>query len=294
MLCMENLSILNELVSTNLFLKSKKKLSVLLRKKRLINKNKIKFDAIIFKNFTIKIAENNLEIKKAQSLRYKIFFEEKKIKKKKLTFLLQRDYDFYDKISDHLIIIDNNRKVKDNVVGTYRLLRGNFAKLYKGFYTEQEFDISNLKKNFSSKNILELGRSCVHPEYRSGIILKLLWQGISKYIKIYKIKLLMGCASFNGTNPSKFEDEFSLLYKCYRLPKNYDVVSLQNNQISLKKNFDNFTIINKLPPLIKGYLRAGGMVSKNFYIDREFETIDYCVIMLTEKIVSRYHKKFLN
>ena len=291
---MENSSILNGLVSTNLFLKSKKKLYGLLRKKRFINKNKIKIDTIIFKNFTIKIAENNLEIKKAQSLRYKIFFEEKKIKKKNLKFLLQRDYDFYDKISDHLIIIDNNRKVKDNVVGTYRLLRGNFAKLYKGFYTEQEFDISNLKKNFSSKNILELGRSCIHPEYRSGIILKLLWQGISKYIKIYKIKLLMGCASFNGTNPSKFEDEFSLLYKCYRLPRNYDVDSLQNNQISLKKNFDNFTILNKLPPLIKGYLRAGGMVSKNFYIDREFETIDYCVIMLTEKIVSRYHKKFLN
>ena len=291
---MENLSILNELVSTNLFLKSKKKLSGFLRKKRFINKNKIKFDTIIFKNFTIKIAENNLEIKKAQSLRYKIFFEEKKIKKKKLKFLLQRDYDFYDKISDHLIIIDNNRKVKDNVIGTYRLLRGNLAKLYKGFYTEQEFDISNLKRNFSSKNILELGRSCIHTEYRSGIIIKLLWQGISKYIKIYKIKLLMGCASFNGTNPSKFEDEFSLLYKCYRLPRNYDVDSLQNNQISLKKNFDNFTIINKLPPLIKGYLRAGGMVSKNFYIDREFETIDYCVIMLTEKIVNRYHKKFLN
>ena len=291
---MENLSILNELVSTNLFLKSKKKLSGFLRKKRFINKNKIKFDTIIFKNFTIKIAENNLEIKKAQSLRYKIFFEEKKIKKKNLKFVLQRDYDFYDKISDHLIIIDNNRKVKDNVIGTYRLLRGNLAKLYKGFYTEQEFDISNLKKNFSSKNILELGRSCIHPEYRSGIILKLLWQGISKYIKIYKIKLLMGCASFNGTNPRKFEDEFSLLYKCYRLPRNYDVDSLQNNQISLKKNFDNFTILNKLPPLIKGYLRAGGLVSKNFYIDREFETIDYCVIMLTEKIVSRYHKKFLN
>ena len=141
MFYMENLSILNELVSTNLFLKSKKKLSGFLRKKRFINKNKIKFDTIIFKNFTIKIAENNLEIKKAQSLRYKIFFEEKKIKKKKLKFLLQRDYDFYDKISDHLIIIDNNRKVKDNVIGTYRLLRGNLAKLYKGFYTEQEFDI---------------------------------------------------------------------------------------------------------------------------------------------------------
>ena len=291
---MENLALLNQIVNTNLFVKTKKTMSSIIRKKRIIKKIKSEFEPIIFKNFTIKIAESNFEIKKAQSLRYKIFFKEKKIKKKSFKFLLQRDYDFYDKISDHLIIIDNNREIRDNVIGTYRLLRGNCAKLYRGFYTEQEFDISNLKKNFSSKDILELGRSCVHPQYRSGIILKLLWQGISNYIKMYKIKILMGCASFHGTNPSKFKDEFSLLYESYRLPEDYDVKSLQSNEISFNKNINHSTTLNKLPPLIKGYLRAGGMVSENFYIDTEFETIDYCVIMLTEKIVSRYQNKFLN
>ena len=291
---MENLTLLNEFINTNLFLKSKKKILVSIRKKKIINKNKIEFDPIVFKNYTIKIAKSNFEIKKAQSLRYKIFFKEKNIKRKNLKSLLQRDYDFYDKISDHLIIIDNDRQVKDNVIGTYRLLRGNNAKLYKGFYTEQEFDISNLKKNFSSKDILELGRSCIHPAYRSGIILKLLWQGISKYIKIYKIKILMGCASFNGTNPGKFKDEFFLLYDSYRLPKNYNVKSLQDNKVSFGKKINHSTILHRLPPLIKGYLRAGGMVSENFYIDRQFETIDYCVIMLTEQIVSRYQNKFLN
>ena len=291
---MENLSLFNELINTHLLLKSKKKISFSIRKKNIIDKNKIEFDPITFKNFTIKIAESNFEIKKAQSLRYKIFFKEKNIKRKNLKSLLQRDYDFYDKISDHLIIIDNDRQVKDNVIGTYRLLRGNNAKLYKGFYTEQEFDISNLRKNFSSKDILELGRSCVHPAYRSGIILKLLWQGISKYIKIYKIKILMGCASFNGINPNQFRDEFSLLYESYRLPKNYNIKSLQDNKILLGKNINHQTILNKLPPLMKGYLRAGGMVSKNFYIDREFETIDYCVIMLTDRVTRRYKKNFLN
>ena len=291
---MKNLALLNQIVNTNLFVKTKKTMSSIIRKKRIIKKIKSEFEPIIFKNFTIKIAESNFEIKKAQSLRYKIFFKEKKIKKKSFKFLLQRDYDFYDKISDHLIIIDNNREIRDNVIGTYRLLRGNCAKLYRGFYTEQEFDISNLKKNFSSKDILELGRSCVHPQYRSGIILKLLWQGISNYIKMYKIKILMGCASFHGTNPSKFKDEFSLLYESYRLPEDYDVKSLQSNEISFNKNINHSTTLNKLPPLIKGYLRAGGMVSENFYIDTEFETIDYCVIMLTEKIVSRYQNKFLN
>ena len=291
---MGNMALLKEFVNTSFFVKSKKKISIDIRKKRIINKNKIEFHPITFKNFTIKISQSNLEIKKAQSLRYRIFFKEKKIKRKDFKYLLQRDYDFYDKISDHLIIIDNNREVKDNVIGTYRLLRGNCAKLYKGFYTEQEFDLSNLKKNFSSKDILELGRSCVHHEYRSGIILKLLWQGISRYIKIYKIKILLGCASFNGTNPSKFKDEFSLLYESYRLPKNYNVKSLQDNEISFRKNIKHSTVLNKLPPLIKGYLRAGGLVSENFYIDREFETIDYCVIMLTDKIISRYKNKFLN
>ena len=104
----------------------------------------------------------------------------------------------------------------------------------------------------------------------------------------------MGCASFSGTNPCKFKDEFSLLHKSYRLPRIYDINSLQDNKIWLNNNIDHFITLNKLPPLIKGYLNAGGMVSKNFYIDREFETIDYCVIMLTDKIVSRYQKKFFN
>ena len=104
----------------------------------------------------------------------------------------------------------------------------------------------------------------------------------------------MGCASFHGTNPSNFKDEFSLLYENYRLPEDYNVKSLQDNEISSGKNIKQSTSLNRLPPLIKGYLRAGGMVSENFYIDKEFETIDYCVIMLTEKIVTRYKNKFLN
>ena len=77
---MENLPLLNEFINTNFFLKSRKKISFLIRKKKIIDKNKIEFDPIIFKNFTIKIAESNFEIKKAQSLRYKIFFNEKKLK----------------------------------------------------------------------------------------------------------------------------------------------------------------------------------------------------------------------
>ena len=74
---MQKLSLFNELINTNIIFKSKKKISSIIRKKKLIKKNKIEFKPIIFKNFTIKIGASNLEIKKAQSLRYKIFFKEK-------------------------------------------------------------------------------------------------------------------------------------------------------------------------------------------------------------------------
>ena len=79
----------------------------------------------------IKIVESNFEIQKAQTLRYEIFFKEKKIKRNNLKSLIHRDYDFYDKISNYLIIIDNNKEVKDNVIETYRSLRGNSTKLYR-------------------------------------------------------------------------------------------------------------------------------------------------------------------
>ena len=97
----------------------------------------------------------------------------------------KRDFDFHDKLADHLIIIVKERKNK--IFGTYKLLRGSVVKLNNGFYSEKEFDLSNRKKHFSIKNFLELGVSCVDLDYRSGFILKLLWMGLANYIKIYDL-----------------------------------------------------------------------------------------------------------
>ena len=291
---MDSLTLLNNIKASKFLLKGKKIISGNIRRQRFLKNNKLNFNPIIFKNFTVKIAQSNFEIKKAQHLRYQIFFKNKKDINKPINNLLKRDFDFYDKISDHIIIIDNNINNNENVVGTYRLLRGNFAKICKGFYTEQEFDISNLKKHFSNSNMLELGRSCVHPDYRSGIILKLLWQGISNYINDYKIKILFGCASFHGTDPKKFRNEFNLLRKNFCLSDDFNVKSLQKNSIHFQKLYDEKMVFKKLPPLIKGYLRAGGMMSKDYFIDKEFNTIDFCVVVFTDQIVNRYKNKFLH
>ena len=278
------------------FKKTTKKFSILKRKRIFLEKNKKYFQPIKIGKFEIKIAEFKHEIKRAQSLRYSVFYEEKKAKPKFSQKFLKLDYDDHDNIADHLIIIDKNKDI-NNVIGTYRLLRGCLAKIQKGFYSEREFDLSNLKRIFSSQSILELGRSCVHSDYRSGLILKLLWKGIAQYINLYEIKVLIGCASFNGINVNKILAELIYLKMNHSLPSKLKIKSTQINDtlfLDKKNNFCNQDIFSKLPPLIKGYLRLGGMVSSDYYIDYRFNTIDVCVLILTENIVTKYKKKFLH
>ena len=276
------------------FIKNKKIVSTSYRKKICFLKIKKIFKPINIGKFQIKIADTQKEIKKAQSLRYSIFYSEKKAKPNFSQKILRRDFDIHDKISDHLIIIDKN-KTNNEIVGTYRLLRGRSAKLYNGFYSEKEFDLSNIKKYFSNKSILELGRSCIHSEYRSGLILKLLWQGIAQYINIYKIKVLIGCASFGGINIYKITNELDFLNKRYSIPNQLFIKSVQSNldlSNKIEYNYCEKNIFNNLPPLIKGYLRAGGMVSNEYFIDYQFNTIDICILLLTENIENKYKKNF--
>ena len=277
------------------FKKTTKKFFIFSRKRTFLKNNQKFFEPINIGNFQIKIAEFKYEIKRAQSLRYSVFYKEKKAKPKFSQKIFKRDFDIHDNSSDHLLVIDKNKE-KNNVIGTYRLLRGSLAKIQKGFYTEQEFDLSNLKKLFSSQCILELGRSCIHLDYRSGLILKLLWQGIAKYIHLYEIKVLIGCASFNGVNASKISDELSYLNYNHSLPLELKIKSTQLNDTCSKLknyNYSNKNIFSNLPPLIKGYLRVGGMVSSDYYIDYQFNTIDVCILILTDNIERKYKNKFL-
>ena len=258
------------------------------------NFSKIKVD-----NFVIKIAEKKSELKKAQALRYSVFYKEKKaiptISKK----ILRLDYDKVDKFADHLIVIDKNRKgIKNKIVGTYRLLRGDIAARCGGFYTSSEFDLSNILSSFKNNQILELGRSCVHQNYRNGTIMNLLWKAIAEYVKLYDIKILLGCASFHGTDVMKYTNELSYLRKNFSLPDELSVKSLDTKiypvYTEINSNTNDLKTFVKLPPLIKGYLRIGGKVSRDCFVDYKFNTIDLCVIVTTDNIDEKYKKKYLN
>ena len=257
------------------------------------------FSKIEVDNYVIKIAEKKSEIKKAQALRYSVFYKEKKaiptISKK----ILRLDYDKVDKFADHLIVIDKKRKgIKNKIVGTYRLIRGDIAYRYGGFYTSSEFDLFKILNSYKHNQILELGRSCVNQDYRNGTIMNLLWKAIAEYVKLYDIKILLGCASFHGTNVMKYTKELSYLRKNFSLPDELSVKSLDPKiypaYTEINSNIKDLRTFVKLPPLIKGYLRIGGKVSHDCFVDYKFNTIDLCVIVKTDNIDEKYKKKYLN
>ena len=260
--------------------------------------NKI-FPEIKLGDFVIKLVNKKLELMKAQSLRYSVFYKEKKAKPTFPKKMMRLDYDKIDKFADHLIVIDKKRKgIKNKIVGTYRLIRGDVASHFGGFYTSSEFDITKILNAYKHKEILELGRSCVHKDYRNGTTMNLLWKAIAEYIKLYDINVLLGCASFPGVDVQKFSKELSYLRSNFSLPEEVSVQSLVNYNYPIydKKNFSESDLrtFAKLPPLIKGYLRVGGRVSDSFFVDYNFNTIDLCVVVQTENIDEKYKNKFLN
>ncbi len=262
-------------------------------------KTKKSFSKIDVNNFVIKLAETKSEIKKAQALRYSVFYKEKKATPTISEKLFRLDYDTVDKFADHVIVIDKNSKGnKNKIVGTYRLIRGDIASKFGGFYTSSEFDLSKILKIYKHYHILELGRSCVHQDYRNGTIMNLLWKAIAEYVKLYDIKILLGCASFHGTNVMKYTNELSYLRKNFLLPDELSVKSLDPKictiSTEINSNINDLRIFFKLPPLLKGYLRIGGKVSHDCFVDYKFNTIDLCVVVKTNNIDEKYKNKYLN
>ena len=250
-------------------------------------------------NFLIKLVENKSELKSAQSLRYSIFYKERNAKPSISKKILKRDYDNIDLFAHHLIVIDKTRKKSCNqIVGTYRLLKGDLARQSGGFYTASEFDLQNIIKIYKDYQILELGRSCIHKDYRNRNIMSLIWKVIARYINLYDIKILFGCASFPGTDVLKFSEQLFYLRDNFTLPNDLSVKSLDKNIFTIEKSklkkLDMINTFVKLPPLIKGYLRVGGRVSDSYFVDYELNTIDLCVVLKTENIDYRYKKKYLN
>jgi putative hemolysin len=254
-----------------------------------------------FGSLEVRLAATKKEIRKAQRLRYKVFYEEGGAKADRTAALIRRDVCAYDRASDHLLVIDHaavNRfgKPKPKAVGTYRLLRQQQAETHQGFYSAQEYDVAPLLARHAGKRFVELGRSCVLAPYRSKRTLELLWRGIWAYAKHYKVDALFGCASLEGTNPLAHAGSLSFLAHFAGASDEWSVRALDARHIPLRMlnrhSVDKRRALAALPPLIKGYLRCGAKVGDGAVVDHQFGTTDVFIIMPVAELDLRYIERF--
>jgi L-ornithine Nalpha-acyltransferase len=250
----------------------------------------------------VRLARKKSEIRRAQRLRYQVFYEEMSATPNALAILSRRDEDAFDAIFDHLLVIDRGtsnggrRWGRSKVVGTYRMMRQEIADLYDGFYTQGEYDIAPLIRTKSDYSFVEMGRSCVLKPYRNKRTLELLWQGVWSYVREHGADVMIGCASFPGTDPSAHALALSYLHHTALAPEGWRVRAHEHLRIDMNMMPDaaisHRSAIKALPPLIKGYLRLGAYIGDGAVIDRQFGTTDVLIILPVEAIRTRYFAHF--
>lgn len=250
----------------------------------------------------VRLARSLKEIKAAQKLRFKIFYEEMHARPDWRMRVTRRDIDPYDIFCDHLLVLDHDRPKGKRIVGTYRLLRQEVAQRHDGFYSSGEYDLTPMMTDTfraqigEDKQLLELGRSCVHKDYRANSTINMLWKGIAEYLKEHNIAYMFGCASFEGTDPDEFTQSMSYLYHNHLVPDDFKVRALEDQFVEMNRipadELDVRAARRALPPLIKGYLRIGCFIGDGAVVDEQFGTTDVFILLPVEKIAKRYSKKY--
>jgi len=243
-------------------------------------------------NLEIRLAETEQEIILSQALRYRVFYKEMNAKPCPQVLKMELDFDPYDEFCDHLLVIDHERGdlLTPCVVGTYRLLKGEVADEHQGFYSESEFDLEGLVAR--NTKVLELGRSCIDANYRSRGVMQLLWRGIAEYVFENSIEYLFGCASLPGAEPSSMRLPLAYLHHYHLAPQSIRTHALAERYVEMetmaKDTINVKQAQRELPPLIKGYLRLGGVVGSGAVIDYDFNTVDVNMIVKTSNVTEKY------
>ncbi|WP_084604629.1 GNAT family N-acetyltransferase [Cognatishimia maritima] len=238
--------------------------------------------------FDLRLAQTEEDIRAAQHLRYQVFVKELGGQGDLVDHDAELEQDEYDPHFDHLMLLDTARgeTVRDQIVGVYRLLRDDMMPRVGRYYTEGEYDLSVLKD--SGRKLLELGRSCLHPDYRGGAAMYLLWNGLADYVNRHGVEILFGTASFHGTDIEVLQESLSLLYHRHLAPENLRVRAVaghfQDMNLVPEADINRVAAMRQVPALIKGYLRLGGFIGDGAFVDHDFNTTDVCLVMDTEKL----------
>jgi len=249
----------------------------------------------------VRLAQTAAEVRQAQKLRYRVFYQEGTAIPNPGRLFARRDVDSYDAICDHLLVIDHDARDRTAlnrpaVVGTYRLLRQPLAEDHGGFYTAGEFAIGGLIERHTDLQFLELGRSCVLAPYRNKRTVELLWHGIHAYVQHHHIDVMIGCASLEGTDPHHLALPLSFLHHYSRAPEAWRARALPARYVEMnrlsKESIDPKEALRALPPLVKGYLRLGAYIGDGAVIDHEFGTTDVLVVLPFAEVKQKYLEHF--
>lgn len=241
-------------------------------------------DTALGRRYTVRFAATASEIREAQKLRYRIFAEEFGARLQTREHGI--DEDFYDPFCEHLIVRD---ELQGRIVGTYRVLPPAAARRIGSYYSENEFYLTRLEH--LRPRIVEVGRSCIDPDHRSGAVIALLWAKLAEYMIDNDYGYLIGCASISmadgGHNAA---DLFVQLADKHMAPAEYQVTPHCPLPFQALVNGTPATV----PPLLKGYLRAGAWICGEPAWDPDFNSADLLLLLPMANISARYRKHFVD
>lgn len=228
-----------------------------------------------------RFARDDADLCAAQRLRYDVFVTEMGAHGVGVDDHNQLETDRFDRFAQHLLLIDEDLEGNDQVVGVYRLMTRSDALKAGQFYSGSEFDLDLLLA--SNRRILELGRTCVHPRYRNGMALAVLWQGLTDFVRMHDIDILFGTASFQGTDIAKLREPLAHLHQAYLVGPELRVMAHGDGAIAMDSfaqvDVDRVRAMRQMPALIKSYLRLGGRIGAGAYVDDAFNTTDVFLIL---------------
>lgn len=236
------------------------------------------------RKLSVGLASSAGQVREAQRLRYRVFVEEMGARLN--TPEAGLDVDIFDAWCDHLLVRD---EISNEVVGTYRILPPHQAKRIGSLYSESEFDLTRLAN--LRQRMVEVGRSCVHPDYRNGGTITLLWAGLAEYMLKNGYDYLIGCASISMTDGGHAAASIYRQASARHLgPIEWRVFPRCPLPLAALEQQD---LEAALPPLIKGYLRVGAYVCGEPAWDPDFNTADLLLLLPLARMNPRYMKHFI-
>lgn len=232
----------------------------------------------------VSLAGSHRDIVAAQRLRYQVFVEELGARIDALMPGVESDR--FDRYCQHLIVRDCEA---DRVVGSYRLLTDAQAVRAGGYYAETEFDLTRILA--TPGRFMEVGRSCVHPDYRTGAVIALLWAGLARFITANKIDYIMGCASVPmNLGIRQVTGLYRRLLDRHLSPAEWRVFP----KVPMPRlDIEGESMDTAVPPLLKAYLRLGAMLCGEPAWDPHFNVADLFVLLPVMRMQGRYKRHFM-